>query len=251
MRKNIIKLSLVFFLSLSNHAQKPSRAEWLKVSSIGLAGAALNFGISLVETPSCAWCTTNKFDHTISQALIWPNLGAARISSDFLAFGIAPLMAFASAALVSKNTSLFARNLLVLFDSVVVTGALTELAKISSRRTRPGAAYGYDDLSDSGANRSFCSGHTSFTFALLSSASVLAYKNNYSWAPYFAGSSALLGALVAYSRIASAKHWMSDILVGMALGIGVGIAMPFITLDNQESLSLSATPQSLLLSYAW
>jgi membrane-associated phospholipid phosphatase len=252
------RLFFVLFFVLSyqlyaqNFNQKPSKTEWLKTTSVALAASAFDLSFSLVPTPTCAWCAPNKFDHNLSQALIWKDFGAARVTSDILAFSIAPFMAFSSSALVSKNFWLLLRNFLVLYDSVAVAGALTGLAKISFRRARPGVVYGYDTPNESGANRSFWSGHTSFTFALLSSASVLAFKNNAPWAPYFAGASALVGSLVAYSRIAGAKHWTSDVLLGMAVGVGVGIAMPFLMLDNEDSpVVLSATPRSLIVSYAW
>jgi len=258
MNKNIIKLIfLVFFLNSTHqlysqtYSKEPSTAEWIKTSSIGLAAVALKVGLSFVETPTCTWCATNKFDSNISEALIWRNPGAARLTSDILAFGIAPLMVFGSTALVSPSAQIFARNLLIIFDSVAATSALTELSKISFRRARPGVIFGYDSPTNEDTNRSFWSGHTSLTFALLSTASVLAFKNNYPWAPYFAGSSALLGAFVAYARIAGAKHWTSDVLMGMAIGIGVGVAMPFLTLDHDSRVALSASSQGVLLSYVW
>ena len=61
MRKNIIELFLVFFLNLPAHAyaqdfyQKPSNAEFIKTSSIGLAGFALHWGLSSIKTPEWAW----------------------------------------------------------------------------------------------------------------------------------------------------------------------------------------------------
>ena len=231
-------------------AHEHSTQEWVKTISIGSVGLAAAFGLSFVPTPQCSWCATNKFDNSISNALIWQNTAPIRITSDIMAFGLTPVAAFGSLIFGASSTKGYLRDALVVLDSIAVTAALTELIKISARRARPDSIYGDDHSSQ--ANRSFWSGHTSFTFAALTSASVIAFRNSYPWAPYFAGFSALLGSFVGYSRIAASRHWLSDVLVGMFVGVGAGLAMPFLTLDPPiPNLTISASSSNILIGFAF
>jgi membrane-associated phospholipid phosphatase len=229
-------------------AHEPTKAEWITTTTIGLGSTAAALGLMLVKTPECRWCAPNNFDQTISEKLMWDNLRPIRISSDILAFGMSPLLALGSLAVGASTFKSFGRDALVIFDSFAVTAMLTELAKISFRRARPDAFYNIQH--DGQSNRSFWSGHTSLVFSMLTSASVLALRNNSSWAPYILTSSAFLGVLVGYTRIAAARHWMSDVMVGMGVGIGVGVLMPFITRHNSARSPL-AKPDAVNFSFAF
>jgi len=248
---NYLFLFVVFFLVLRPlYAQEPSNAEWIKTISIGAAGLGTGAALMLVPTPDCRWCAPNALDEKVSSALILKNTAPIRLSSDIIAFGLTPILAFGSLLLGPTSTKSFIRDALVIADALAITAALTEIAKISARRARPDSIYGDDHGPQ--ANRSFWSGHTSFTFAALSSASVLALRNNYAWAPYFAGAAALVGTFVGYSRIAASRHWFSDVIVGMGVGIGVGVAMPFLTLDPKSPrVTIASNPPAFLLGFAW
>jgi membrane-associated phospholipid phosphatase len=113
----------------------------------------------------------------------------------------------------------------VFYKSVLYTHTLTELVKNVTRRQRP----------DNGDDRSFFSGHTSLTFVtsaflfreidhvldsqlwalsnptLRTALKVSAAVVLYGWAGY-----------VGYSRILDNKHFLSDVLVGAAVGILMG-----------------------------
>jgi hypothetical protein len=116
----------------------------------------------------------------------------------------------------------------VFYKSVLYTHTLTELVKNITRRQRP----------DNSDDRSFFSGHTSLTFvtsaflfreidhaldegswlrsspALRTALKLSAAAMLYGWAGY-----------VGYSRILDNKHYLSDVLVGAAVGALIGNIM--------------------------
>lgn len=228
----IILLSTTTLLS-SAHAQTPSTNEWIKGGAITTASTALAFGLRFVPTPDCAWCTTNSFDLAISRAWESKNRKAARITSDILTFGLVPVLAATSVLLFAPNTDAMLQDVLVIVSSATATAALTEIAKISARRQRPEAHFGYS-INDEQDNRSFLSGHTSFSFSILTTSSILAFKRGSRLAPAFTALSSLVALSTGVSRIVAAKHWATDVIAGMTLGIAVGAAMPFLVLDNNS-----------------
>lgn len=243
-------MALIIIIQCANPAfcAKPSKAEWVKSIATGLFSAPTALALITLPTPNCHWCATNNFDENISRALVWKNYSSLYSVSDAFAFGLAPVMAFGSVALGSSEISVFVRDALIVFDSVAFTALVTEISKLSARRARPEAVFGYRQ--DEQSNRSFWSGHTSLTFAMLSSASTLALKNGYVWAPYFVASSALVAGFVSYSRIAAAKHWMSDVLLGMVVGTTIGISMPFFVLDAKD-VGVTFSKNGVGVSIAW
>lgn len=94
----------------------------------------------------------------------------------------------------------------VLIRAQLLNGILTQAIKVGAQRERP-----------NGGNHSFPSGHTSATFT---TAAVLQARHG--WAvglPAYA-----LGGIVAWSRVRSNHHWVSDVVFGAALGTAAGHA---------------------------
>lgn len=224
---------LLIMLTAKNIAALPSTTEWIKAGSISSASLAVSLGMRFVPTPECFWCRTNSFDLTLARTWQASNLRAARITSDVVTFAVVPLLALASVSLTTAHVDGFLQDSLVIVTSAAATTAVTELIKIMARRQRPEATFGYSD-GDYQENRSFLSGHTSFSFSVLTSASILAFQRGSRYAPWFAGLSALVATTAGISRIAAAKHWTTDVLAGMVVGIGVGALMPFVILDRKN-----------------
>ncbi|MBP8273558.1 MAG: phosphatase PAP2 family protein [Acidobacteria bacterium] len=88
----------------------------------------------------------------------------------------------------------------------VLNGVLTQGIKMTVRRTRP-----------SGSNYSFPSGHTSSSMA--TAAVIHSHYGFLKASPLYA-----LSAGIAYSRIRTNHHWLSDTVAGAALGIAAGFA---------------------------
>jgi membrane-associated phospholipid phosphatase len=95
-----------------------------------------------------------------------------------------------------------------LLRAQLVSQTLVQGLKRAADRSRP----------DHSNQLSFPSGHTASTFA---TASVL--EQRFGWkvgVPAYA-----LGALVAASRMGSSKHYLSDVILGAAIGVGAGRAV--------------------------
>ncbi len=246
-------LLLAALLPLHGRAEVPSASEWTKVGAISTASLAISLGAKFVPTPSCFWCTPSSFDENIARAWQGNNLRAARLTSDIFTFGFVPMFALTGISLFAPTLDTFWQDSLVVITSALTTSAITEVTKVAVRRQRPEAYFDLARPSDQN-NRSFLSGHTSFAFSILTATSVMALKHNSRYAPMFAGISFMVGTAVGLSRIIAAKHWTTDVLAGMALGIGVGSLMPFLILDPKpKDLSLAPDPlnHGLMLGMRW
>lgn len=99
------------------------------------------------------------------------------------------------------------------FESVLLSGQLCDMLKLSFGRARPGAGLGPDEWDGFGSDRhSMPSGHTTMAFAL-ATAVHLEYRNK--WVSTVVYS---LAALTAWSRLNDDAHWASDVAAGAALG---------------------------------
>jgi len=100
-------------------------------------------------------------------------------------------------------------------EAVIDGGIDVNIFKSVAQRTRPNSDNGRGDFLDGGA--SFPSGHATVSWAL---ASVIAheYKDNrlISFSAYG------VAAIVSASRFTGRNHFLSDVLVGSAIGYGIG-----------------------------
>jgi len=110
---------------------------------------------------------------------------------------------------------------LMAFQSVLLTGLVTDGMKIAAGRERPADtddrfAWSGPTLDDS--NDSFPSGHTAQSFAL---ASVVAevYGEDNPWVPWIAYG---IAGGTGLSRINDDRHWFSDVAFGSAVGLFIG-----------------------------
>ena len=101
------------------------------------------------------------------------------------------------------------------FQALVNTEIVTFALKESFRRERPERNSGKGRFFRNG--NSFPSGHSSSAFAV---ATVISYryKNN----PWIKYGSFALATVVALSRFSGRKHFASDLLIGSAIGYGIG-----------------------------
>ena len=98
--------------------------------------------------------------------------------------------------------------------SVMVTSILTEGIKITVGRGRPfvsGNNLSFNSFNGNDAYKSFPSGHSSFAFAVFTP-----FAETYSRWLY------LVPASVALGRVYQQKHWLTDVMVGGAMGWASG-----------------------------
>lgn len=167
------------------------------------------------------WSDPPSLDRGVRESLLWapPNLDTAAAISDALAFG-----AYSGAYLVAYLAAWRApykeapQTFIDTLEALAFTTLATQAVKMAAARERPYSYFqtippkGLDD------NRSFFSGHTSQAFAgALSLAAILSRRDPHRKPWYFAGA-ATIGGAVGYLRIASDRHYLSDVISGAAVG---------------------------------
>ncbi len=164
------------------------------------------------------------------------------------------------AMLLDKNESKKAGQILVLYtETMAITATLYTMTAGNVDRYRP-FVYGSDapmsEKTGKGATRSFFAGHTAATAsATFFAAKVYSDFNPDSRAkPYVWAAAAIIPAAVAYYRTEAGMHFLTDNIVGYAIGAGVGILVPELhKKDKNSSFSMVpiVTPEGkqVLLSY--
>jgi membrane-associated phospholipid phosphatase len=100
-------------------------------------------------------------------------------------------------------------------EALINTGIVTEELKFSAQRLRPNSENGTGEFWDGGT--SFPSGHSS---AVWSVATVIAYE--YKDHPLIKYGAFAAATAVSLSRYSGRNHFLSDIVVGSAIGFGIG-----------------------------
>ena len=180
--------------------------DWLIAA--GVAGAA---GLALLADQGLSdfWQDEVRSDKGDDVFEVVEELG------DFRYIGFASLAGYGVAeALDLKREK--AATLLTL-QSLILSSALTVGLKVATARERPTDTddqYDFFERKGNKANASFPSGHASHAF---STATVLSeiYGEDNAWVPWVAYP---LATGVSFARINKDRHWLSDILVGGAIG---------------------------------
>jgi membrane-associated phospholipid phosphatase len=106
-------------------------------------------------------------------------------------------------------------------------------------------------------NLSFYSGHTSFAFALATSAGSVATLRGYRWAPAIWAVGLVAATTVGYLRIAADRHWFTDVLTGAVAGTAVGVGVPYLFHRRRGEHRIALVPladadhAALVLSGIW
>lgn len=193
---------------------------------------------------TCRICEPNALDAAIRNAVVWRNPVAARHASDALVFGVIPAGMLAN-QLLSANAGgdlkAGAVDVLVVAEAAAIAQDLNQLVKFAVARERPFVHYADPSRPhDADDDLSFYSGHTTFAFALASSAGMVSSLRGYKSAPWVWGVGMALAAGAGYLRMGGDMHWFTDVLVGAAVGTTVGAGLPWL-LHRSGSGALGAS----------
>lgn len=153
-----------------------------------------------------------------TRPLAGPGRWYDRVGPDRAALGTAGILAVSGLALQRRDVT---RTSVRVIEALAYTKLVTGLAKSAFNRTRPFAG-GDPMAADPGAfsgkheKLSMPSGHTARAFAV---ASVLAHQSG-RW--YVSVPAYGMAASVGLERVRSGDHWLTDIMVGGALGYLIG-----------------------------
>jgi membrane-associated phospholipid phosphatase len=220
-----------------------AHAETLSVSRGWETGATLGAyavigGIQLeskqIAPRDCSWCSAPSFDWSARGSLKWSAPRQAGTLSNVGVLAV-PLVGVGGLWLGGRNADFWQvyDDTLLVVEASALTAVLNTASKLAFARQRPRvhaltAAERAARPFDTEDNVSFFSSHTSFAFAVATSAGSVASFRGYASAPWIWGAGLGLATSVGYLRIAADAHYLSDVLVGAAVGSAVGLAVPLL-----------------------
>jgi PAP2 superfamily len=177
---------------------KPSNFKW---DALVLAGTA-----GLLAT-----------DRRIETHIGRSNISVYQATSDVAIGGLGATLAGVWALGIKGNHPHAKETGVLELETLVNTFLIYTPMQLVAARQRPDEGNGYGDFwKHHNINTSFPGGHAMFTFAM---ATVVSHEYSQKWVQALAYSAA---SIVTVSRFMARDHWSSDMLVGSALGIGIG-----------------------------
>lgn len=207
--------------------------------SLFLVGSSLyvatlfQFVLNPKVADECRWCDPPGFDRDAREALVSDDTASMHMAGNITAFTAAPASAFGLTGWAADHDGRFDEfwvNNLLIAEATSTTVALTQAVKPWVARQRPAVRFRQHEWESYGPaekNASFFSGHSSFAFALAVSSGTISSMRGYRLAPLVWAVGLPIAAFTAYSRVAADAHYLSDVLVGTALGAAMGFSLPY------------------------
>jgi membrane-associated phospholipid phosphatase len=221
---------------------------------------------------NCKWCdrapdgrnTLNGFDSWGRRAFLWHHTGRAITASNITGFMLGPAVAYGLDWVAASRDG---RKWNAPVDAILITQAMatasdiTEAVKFTVGRERP-FVHVLAPLAKAATpasadnNTSFPSGHATLAFALATSSAEIARLRGYTDAPWLLRAGLPLATLTAYFRVASDKHYLTDVLAGAGIGAAVGFGAPYFahrkkTGGRIPAVRIVPTPGGELVSAQW
>lgn len=197
----------------------------------------------------CRWCRPPSLDERVRDSLVWSDRAQADTLSNLTGYVAAPLVGVGLLAIIGATRdgedSTMARILddtLPVLEAVAYSQLLVQAVKFSVARQRPRVRFAEEPVTPGNDdNVSFFSGHSALTFALATSAGLIAQRRGSSLAPVIWTLGYGLAGSTAFLRIAADEHYFTDVLVGSAFGAAAGYLAPRL-LDRADGHHLAVLP---------
>jgi membrane-associated phospholipid phosphatase len=181
----------------------------------------------------CKWCVPSTFEGNLSKSVKWSNPITANAISNVMEYLVpAGVMGFGLIqAYRYDDPAAGWSDVLLITEAASLAMLANVIVKYTVGRARPYVWQGNPDLypaSVTDANVSFYGGHTTFVFAVVVSGSTLFFMQGMPGAPYVLGIGLAAAVFTSYTRMAADKHYLSDNLVGAAVGSLIGWAVPYL-----------------------
>jgi membrane-associated phospholipid phosphatase len=263
--------------SLPAAAQRPPQARELRGdpaldATVTVGGVAAWVVTEILKgnlAPSrCRWCKVDPVDAGARDALLWRDKSSAGTLSDITAFILAPVAAVGLDALAAAHEGALRhvpQDALLVAEAAVVATDINQLAKMLFGRERPFVHALQPEqkaltVGPADNDLSFFSGHSTEAFAMAAASGTIATMRGYRWAPLAWGVGGVVAATTAYLRVAADKHWLTDVVVGMLVGTGIGFAVPYFfhsaagdspPATASAALRAPAPPAGTVVTFAW
>lgn len=259
----LVLMVLTLKTSFSQDKSSPYKTSFKVDGPIIIGGLGLTYlgftmiknkdGLTEAEVASLSPDDVNSFDRSIAG-----NYSREADKASYIPFHAS--FAMPLVMLLNQNVRQHAGQVLTLYgETMAITGAMFTLTAGAVHRPRP-LVYGSDaDLGkkmSKNSQRSFYAGHTAATAAAtFLTAKVFSDLNPDSRAkPYVWTAAALIPAGVGYLRAKAGMHFISDNILGYAIGAGTGILVPQLH-KRLNNTNLSIAParvfgeQGLMVTY--
>jgi membrane-associated phospholipid phosphatase len=189
---------------------------------------------------TCRWCGANAIDRSFHD--FFTGAIVSRKTADTLstvtAYGLAPTLALAGVLIEPgphATSGAGLRGAVIVLEGSLVALALSQNLKVVTARPRPFAAYGHFSQPGEGnlydrndSNLSFPSGHNTLAAAVGVGSAMTATLEDSPAAPWLWAGAGVLTVSTGLLRMMAEKHWLSDDLVGIAIGSGCGVLFPLL-----------------------
>lgn len=249
--KSLYILLSSFLLSLNSYGQQknesPYQTNLVKDGIWITSGIGLNvLGLSLIQNKDPL--TLDELN-ALSKDDIWgvdrwaAGYNSERANSDgYIPFYASFVLPFA--LLLNENERSHAGQISVLFiETMATTGALFSITAGLVQKSRPlvyNTSLPDEERIDKKEQRSFYAGHTAATAAAtFFAAKVFSdFNPESSLKPYVWGVAAAIPVSVGYLRIKAGKHFLTDNLIGFAVGAASGILIPEIHKKTNKNIQV-------------
>lgn len=207
---------------------KPRR-EWTL-----LAAGGVLFGLSALAKPDyrcpCSPDGINRIDRPFAGDPFRPGPAKASDILNGITWTAPFLLDYVDLRGQPSGTSQFGTDALILGESLLISQGLTRLTKRLAGRPRPfvyGLPPGDPEFTENDSYASFYSGHASSAFAVsMAYAQIYARHHPTGRRALVYGIAAGVSTTTAILRVRAGKHFPTDVLVGSATGIAIGLTIP-------------------------
>ncbi|MBC7976366.1 MAG: phosphatase PAP2 family protein [Myxococcales bacterium] len=258
MTRAFVIAALVLAQAPFAHADRtePHRAKRALVGAvaIGLIVTSETVAKDALAPDACRWCNVNGLDDRVHGALAWGDAKRAAALSNLAAVALLPASMIGLRVIAANDRPdrwlSLGDDLLAIVEATLYSQLVVQAIKFAAGRQRPYAhdAAPGDLLGSNDDNLSFLSGHSSLSFAIATSAGVVARARGAAYEPVIWATGLTLAATTAYLRIAAEKHYLTDVLAGSALGVTAGLLVPRITGGLPDGVQLVPTGNGLALA---